>query len=37
MAPIAFRAQNGGDYPDGHQLGDEVAPALSGFAAHVAG
>lgn len=36
-APIAFRAQNGGDYPDGHSLAEDVAPALSGFAAHVAG
>ena len=35
-APVAFRAQNGGDYPDGHELGDKVAPGVTGFAAHVA-
>ncbi|WP_431258822.1 NAD(P)H-dependent oxidoreductase [Roseateles chitinivorans] len=35
-APVAFRAQNGGDYPDGHELGDGVAPGVTGFAAHVA-
>ncbi|ANH71017.1 NAD(P)H-dependent oxidoreductase [Mitsuaria sp. 7] len=35
-APVAFRAQNGGDYPDGHELGEDVAPGLTGFAAHVA-
>lgn len=36
-APIAFRAQNGGDYPDGHQLRDDVAPGRVGFEAHIAG
>lgn len=36
-APIAFRKQNGGDYPDGHVLGDDVAPGRTGFAAHVVG
>ena len=35
-APIAFRPQNGGDYPDGHVLADDVAPGVTGFAAHVA-
>ena len=35
-APIPFRAQNGGDYPDGHTLADNVAFGDSGFAAHVA-
>lgn len=35
-APIAFRPQNGGDYPDRHALAADVAPALAGFAAHVA-
>ena len=36
-APIAFRPQNGGDYPDGHQLRDDVAPGRVGFEAHVVG
>lgn len=35
-APIAFRAQNGGDYPDGHALAEDIAPGMAGFAAHVA-
>ena len=35
-APIPFRAQNGGDNPDGHTLADAVAVGVSGFAAHVA-
>lgn len=35
-APIAFRRQNGGDYPDRHMLADEVAPGQSGLMAHVA-
>jgi NAD(P)H dehydrogenase (quinone) len=34
-APIAFRHQNGGDYPDGHVLADHVAAGLSGLAAHI--
>ncbi|MBN6151775.1 NAD(P)H-dependent oxidoreductase [Xanthomonas sp. AmX2] len=36
-APIAFRAQNGGDYriPE-LVLRPEIAPALTGFAAHIA-
>lgn len=35
-APIPFRPQNGGDYLDRHTLRDEVAPGLSGLAAHIA-
>jgi NAD(P)H dehydrogenase (quinone) len=35
-APIAFRRQNGGDYPDGHVLGSDVAPGQSGLVAHIA-
>lgn len=35
--PIAFRPQNGGDYPDRHVLADHVAPGQSGFMAHIAG
>ncbi len=35
-APIAFRAQNGGDYPDGHVLDEAIAPGVTGFAAHIA-
>jgi NAD(P)H dehydrogenase (quinone) len=35
-APIAFRSQNGGDYPDRHVLHESVAAELTGFAAHVA-
>lgn len=35
-APIAFRPQNGGDFPDRHVLADGVAPGQTGFAAHVA-
>jgi NAD(P)H dehydrogenase (quinone) len=35
-APIAFRPQNGGDYPDGHVLGSHVAIGQSGLAAHIA-
>ncbi len=34
-APIAFRPQNGGDYPDRHVLADHVTPHLSGLAAHI--
>lgn len=34
-APIPFRPQNGGDYPDGHVLADHVAPGLTGILAHV--
>ncbi|AXE35114.1 NAD(P)H-dependent oxidoreductase [Chromobacterium phragmitis] len=35
-APIPFRRQNGGDYPNGHSLADHVAPGVSGIWAHVA-
>lgn len=34
--PIAFRAQNGGDYPDRHVLADRIAPGQTGLMAHVA-
>ena len=30
-APIPFRLQNNGDYPDRHQLATDVAPELSGI------
>jgi NAD(P)H dehydrogenase (quinone) len=33
-APIPFRFQNDGDYPDRHQLAADVAPGLSGILAH---
>lgn len=35
-APIPFRAQNGGDYPDTHVLADHVASGESGLCAHIA-
>jgi NAD(P)H dehydrogenase (quinone) len=35
-APIPFRSQNGGDYPDRHSLADDVAPGQSGLLAHIA-
>ena len=35
-APIPFRRQNGGDYPDGHLLADDVATGQTGLSAHVA-
>lgn len=34
-APIPYRAQNGGDYPDRHLLADDVAPGLTGLRAHL--
>ncbi|MGU5666618.1 NAD(P)H-dependent oxidoreductase [Aeromonas hydrophila] len=34
--PIAFRPQNGGDYPDRHVLADHVAPNQTGLMAHIA-
>lgn len=34
--PIAFRPQNGGDYPDCHVLADDVAPNQTGLMAHIA-
>lgn len=33
--PIAFRPQNGGDYPDRHVLADHVAPDQTGLMAHI--
>lgn len=33
--PIAFRRQNGGDYPDRHMLADHVAPGRTGLLAHI--
>jgi NAD(P)H dehydrogenase (quinone) len=35
-APIPFRPQNGGDYPDGHLLAGDAAPGQSGLPAHIA-
>jgi NAD(P)H dehydrogenase (quinone) len=35
-APIPFRPQNGGDYPDGHVLASHAAVGESGLPAHVA-
>jgi NAD(P)H dehydrogenase (quinone) len=35
-APIPFRPQNGGDYPDKHVLASHVAVGQSGLPAHVA-
>ncbi|CAM5217909.1 Glutathione-regulated potassium-efflux system ancillary protein KefF [Castellaniella defragrans] len=34
--PIAFRPQNGGNYPDRHVLADHVAPGQTGLMAHIA-
>lgn len=34
-APIPFRPQNGGDYPDRHVLADHVAPQQSGLMVHI--
>jgi NAD(P)H dehydrogenase (quinone) len=34
-APIAFRRQSGGDYPDHHGLADTVAPGTTGIRAHI--
>ncbi|MBA2674294.1 NAD(P)H-dependent oxidoreductase [Ramlibacter sp.] len=34
--PIPFRAQNGGDYPDGHVLASHVAVGQTGLLAHIA-
>lgn len=36
-APIAFRAQNGGDYADRHVLAEGVAPGETGLVAHIGG
>jgi NAD(P)H dehydrogenase (quinone) len=35
-APIPFRTQNGGDYPDGHVLAGHVAVGETGLPAHLA-
>lgn len=35
-APIAFRPQNGGAYPDRHVLASHVAPDQAGLTAHIA-
>lgn len=35
-APIPFRPQNGGDYPDRHVLASHVAPGRTGLLAHIA-
>lgn len=34
-APIAFRPQNGGDYPDRHVLADHLVPNHTGVMAHI--
>lgn len=36
-APIAFRPQNGGDYPDRHVLANHVATNQTGLTAHIDG
>lgn len=33
--PIAFRSQNGGDYPDRHLLADHIEPNRSGLMVHI--
>ncbi|XBS71171.1 NAD(P)H-dependent oxidoreductase [Acerihabitans sp. KWT182] len=35
--PIAFRSQNGGDYPDRHVLAEAIAVNQTGITAHIAG
>jgi NAD(P)H dehydrogenase (quinone) len=35
QAPIPYRAQNGGDYPDRHALAEQVAPGITGLRAHI--
>jgi len=34
-APLPYRPQNGGDYPDRHVLADDVAPGVTGLRAHL--
>ena len=34
--PIAFRLQNGGDYPDRHVLADSIVPNQTGLIVHIA-
>jgi NAD(P)H dehydrogenase (quinone) len=36
-APLPYRPQNGGDYPDRHVLADTVAPGQSGVRVHLYG
>jgi NAD(P)H dehydrogenase (quinone) len=33
--PLPYRPQNGGDYPDRHELADDVAPGSTGLRAHL--
>ncbi len=35
-APIPFRAQNGGDFPDRHTMAEKVASGKTGLLAHIA-
>lgn len=35
-SPIAFRPQNGGDYPDRHVLADHILPNQAGLTVHIA-
>ncbi|MCY0774869.1 NAD(P)H-dependent oxidoreductase [Enterobacter cloacae complex sp. 2022EL-00788] len=34
-APIPFRSQNSGEYPDRHVLAEHIAPGMSGLAVHL--
>lgn len=34
-SPIAFRAQNGGDYPDRHMLAEYILPGNTGLTVHI--
>jgi NAD(P)H dehydrogenase (quinone) len=34
-APLPYRPQNGGDFPDRHVLADDVAPGITGLRAHL--
>jgi NAD(P)H dehydrogenase (quinone) len=34
-APLPFRTQNGGDFPDRHVLADDIAPGVTGVRAHL--
>ncbi|GAA0542963.1 NAD(P)H dehydrogenase (quinone) [Rhizomicrobium palustre] len=34
--PIAYRKQNGGDFPDRHTMADHIPPGLTGITAHIA-
>jgi NAD(P)H dehydrogenase (quinone) len=35
VAPIAFRTQNGGDYPDRHVLAGDIEPGKTGLEVHI--